>query len=121
MNNTLAPLRLTQTLGVAATSQHSNTSIQSQKGSVYMVWHDSLHAPEHARGCMEQLMEATSTLHYSRSCPSLSSLLSARPLVRDGVAVLSGVVRRKDLGHQGMSLSNLLDLEGVGRRAIGHR
>jgi hypothetical protein len=77
MSNTLAPPRLTQTLGVAATSQRSNTLVQSQKGSVYKVWHDSLHALEHARGCMEQLMETTSTLHYSRSCPR-SALYSVR-------------------------------------------
>jgi hypothetical protein len=51
--------------------------------------------------------------------PSLSSLLSARLLVREGVAVLSGVVRRKDPEHQGVSLSNLLGLDG-GRQS-GHR
>jgi hypothetical protein len=77
MNNTLSSPRLTQTLGVAATSQRFNPSVQSQKGSVYKVWHDSLHAPEHARGCMEQLMETTSTLHSSRSCPR-SALYSVR-------------------------------------------
>jgi hypothetical protein len=44
--------------------------------------------------------------------PSLGSLLGVSPLVRDGVVVLSGVVRRKDLGHQGASRSNLLSLDG---------
>jgi hypothetical protein len=51
--------------------------------------------------------------------PSLGSLLGASPLVRDGVTVLSGVVRLKDPGHQGVSLSNLLSLDG-GRKS-GHR
>jgi hypothetical protein len=51
--------------------------------------------------------------------PSLSPLLSARLLVRDGVTVLSGVVRRKDPGHQGVSLQNLLGLDG-GQQS-GHR
>jgi hypothetical protein len=50
--------------------------------------------------------------------PSLSSLPSASLLVRDGVAVLNGVVRRKDPGHQGVSLSNLLSLDGG--RQPGH-
>jgi hypothetical protein len=39
--------------------------------------------------------------------PSLGSLLGASPLVRDRVTVLSGVVQRKDPGHQGVCLSNL--------------
>jgi hypothetical protein len=51
--------------------------------------------------------------------PSPGSLLGASPLVRDGAAVLSGVVLRKDPGHQGVSLSNLLSLDGG--RQLGHR
>jgi hypothetical protein len=43
--------------------------LNAQKGSAYKVRHDSLHAPEHAHGCMEQLIEATNTQHYYRSCP----------------------------------------------------
>jgi hypothetical protein len=35
------------------------------------------------------------------------------------VAVLSGVVRREDPGHQGVSLSNLLSLDGG--RQTGHQ
>jgi hypothetical protein len=51
--------------------------------------------------------------------PSIGPLLSVSPLVRDGVAVLRGVVRQEDPGHQGMSLSNLLSLDGG--RQLGHR
>jgi hypothetical protein len=51
--------------------------------------------------------------------PSLGSLLGASPLVRDGVAVLSGVVRQKDPGHQGVSPSNLLSCDGG--RQPGHQ
>jgi hypothetical protein len=51
--------------------------------------------------------------------PLLGSLLGASPLVRDGVTVLSGVVRRKDPGHQGVHLSNLLSLDRG--RQLDHR
>jgi hypothetical protein len=37
----------------------------------------------------------------------------------DGVTVLSGIVQRKDPGHQGVSLSNLLSLDGG--RQLSHR
>jgi hypothetical protein len=47
-------------------------------------------------------METTSVQHYSRSCP-LSAFYSVRAPLYD---------TRKDPGHQGVSLSNLLTLDG---------
>jgi hypothetical protein len=63
----------------SSSNQRSNTSIHAQKGGAYKVRHDSLHAQEQARGCMEQLMETTIIQLYSRSCPC-STLYSVRAL-----------------------------------------